>query len=240
MQNRYSGDIGDFSKLGLLRALLPSGLPIGINWYLVPDETHNSDGRHVKYLEKDIFKGCDEELWRKLGKIVHTGKRNVKSLQAKSILPAIHYSEILDFAGKKKEEREKTRERWHKKALSRLADAGIVCTDPDNGLIVPSAKGTVRENKYILIEEIKDYYRQGSSVIYYQHKARKLDPFYKEQHRKLLKDLEFDGASGIILKFKTTSQRYYCFIIQPDHEELFRGAIKQMLNTAWGDHFEII
>ena len=53
MQNRYSGDIGDFSKLGLLRALLPCGIPIGINWYLVPDETHNGDGRHVKYLEKE-------------------------------------------------------------------------------------------------------------------------------------------------------------------------------------------
>ena len=80
MQNRYSGDIGDFSKLGLLRALLPSGLTIGINWYLVPDETHNSDGRHVKYLEKDTFMYCDRELWKELGQIVHTGKRNVKSL----------------------------------------------------------------------------------------------------------------------------------------------------------------
>lgn len=240
MQNRYSGDIGDFSKLGLLRALLPSGLPIGINWYLVPDETHNSDGRHVKYLEKDTFMYCDRELWKELGQIVHTGKRNVKSLQAKKILPAIHYSEILDFGGKKKEKREKIRGRWHKKALSCLAGAGIVCTDPDNGLIVPSAEGTLRENKYILTEEIKDYYRQGSSVIYYQHKARKLDPFYVEQHRKLLKDPVFEGASGMILKFKTTSQRYYCFIIQPDHEASIRKAIKEMLDTDWGDHFNLI
>lgn len=240
MQNRYSGDIGDFSKLGLLRALLPSGLPIGINWYLVPDETHNSDGRHVKYLEKDTFMDCDRELWKELCQIVHTGKRNVKSLQAKKILPAIHYSEILDFGGKKKEEREKIRGRWHKKALSCLAGAGIVCTDPDNGLIVPSAEGTARENKYILTEEIKDYYRQGSSIIYYQHKARKLDPFYVEQHRKLLKDPVFKGSSGMILKFKTTSQRYYCFIIQPNHKASIQKAIKEMLDTDWGDHFILI
>lgn len=53
MQNRYTGDIGDFSKLGLLRALRNADLSIGLNWYLTPDETHNSDGRHVSYLDQD-------------------------------------------------------------------------------------------------------------------------------------------------------------------------------------------
>ena len=41
MQNRYAGDIGDYSKLGLLRALHLAGFSIGLNWYLTPDETHN-------------------------------------------------------------------------------------------------------------------------------------------------------------------------------------------------------
>ena len=240
MQNRYSGDIGDFSKLGLLRALLPCGLLIGINWYLVPDETHNSDGGHVKYLEQNEFRKCDEELWEELGQVVHGGKRNVKSLQSESILPAIQFSEVLNFTDKKKPERVEIRKKWHSKALKWLADARIVCTDPDNGFIVPSAEGTVRENKFILPEEIKDYYQQGSTVIYYQHKARKLDSFYIDQHRKLLKEPEFDGASGIILKFKTTSQRYYCFIIQPDHEALIKGAINEMLSTEWGKHFVLL
>ena len=31
MQNRYTGDIGDFSKLGLLRALRSAGFSIGLN-----------------------------------------------------------------------------------------------------------------------------------------------------------------------------------------------------------------
>lgn len=44
MQNRYAGDIGDFGKFGLLRALRGSGLSIGVNWYLVPDETRIGDG----------------------------------------------------------------------------------------------------------------------------------------------------------------------------------------------------
>ena len=184
MQNRYTGDIGDYSKLGLLRALLPCNIPIGINWYLVPDETHNSDGRHVKYLERDVFRQCDEELWRELGEVGHNGERNVRSLQSENILPAVHYSAVLDFSGKKRNEREEIRRTWHRRAMKQLSGAGIICTDPDNGLIVPSARGTVRENKFIMPDEIRDYYLHGSSVIYYQHKARKLDKFYVSQHQK--------------------------------------------------------
>ena len=55
MQNRYTGDIGDYSKLGLLRALQSAGFSIGLNWYLTPDETHNNDGGHTKYLTQEEF-----------------------------------------------------------------------------------------------------------------------------------------------------------------------------------------
>ena len=70
MQNRYTGDIGDFGKLGLLRVLQSAGLSIGLNWYLTPDETHNGDGRHVSYLGLQEFRACDEGLWLALRAIV--------------------------------------------------------------------------------------------------------------------------------------------------------------------------
>ena len=63
MQDRYTGDLGDFSKLGILRALKTAGLSIGVNWYLTPDENHNGDGRHVKYLYQEEYKTCDAALW---------------------------------------------------------------------------------------------------------------------------------------------------------------------------------
>ena len=61
MQNRYVGDIGDFVKLGLLRALSPD-YKLGVVWYLVPDEAHNGDGRHIEYLEDQ--KRRDGKGWR--------------------------------------------------------------------------------------------------------------------------------------------------------------------------------
>ena len=79
MQNRYTGDIGDFGKLGLLRQLSQTGLSIGVNWYLTPDETHNGDGRHIGYLKNDAFRICDEQLWSALGQIVDSGKRKVSA-----------------------------------------------------------------------------------------------------------------------------------------------------------------
>lgn len=33
MQDRYAGDIGDFGKFGLLKALLAEGFSLGVNWY---------------------------------------------------------------------------------------------------------------------------------------------------------------------------------------------------------------
>ena len=45
MQNRYSGDIGDYSKFVLLRKLFAADSHrIGLVCYLYPDESHTNDG----------------------------------------------------------------------------------------------------------------------------------------------------------------------------------------------------
>ena len=56
LENRYVGDVGDFGKYGLLKALcLPSKVPggcnlsLGVVWYLVPDES--KDGKLTGYLK---------------------------------------------------------------------------------------------------------------------------------------------------------------------------------------------
>ncbi len=52
MQNNYVGDIGDFGKYGLLNHIFNNNqLKIGINWYLVPDENENKDGKITQYLD---------------------------------------------------------------------------------------------------------------------------------------------------------------------------------------------
>ena len=240
MQDRYTGDIGDFGKLGLLRALQSRDLTIGVNWYLTPDEDHNDDGMYTKYLKDESYRKYDESLWLDLKQIVDENQRKVSALQNDRILQAVFYDKTLDFAGKKKAERIWIREEWHRQALDQLSELDVVFVDPDNGLVVPSAEGRPKENKYVMPDELLDYYRKGSSVIYYQHKARRQDQFYADQHEKLIKSPGLEGASGLGLKFKKTSQRYYFFILQPRHREMIEKITKEMVSSAWGDHFSIL
>ena len=246
MQNRYTGDIGDFSKLGLLRALQSAGFSIGLNWYLTPDETHNSDGRHVDYLYQNEYRECDPSLWLGLKAIVDEDTREVRFMEKDNILKATFFSDCLDFSDgdgcgkrkcKPKAERAALRGDWFGRSLARLAGKDIVCVDPDNGLVVPSAKGKPKENKYVLPEELASYSAQGSTVVYYQHKARYKDEHYAKQLKALLRREDFPGASGLALKFEKVSQRYYMFIVQPRHREMVEKTVRGMLSTDWGKHF---
>lgn len=65
MQDRYSGDVGDFGKFHLLRFLLNNQkYNLAQIWYMYPDETHNNDGLYINYFEK--VKKFDYELEEKL------------------------------------------------------------------------------------------------------------------------------------------------------------------------------
>ena len=240
MQNRYTGDIGDFGKLGLLRQLSRTGLSIGVNWYLTPDETHNGDGRHIGYLKNDAFRACDEQLWFALGEIVDSGKREVSALERPDILQAAFYSKPLDFTGADRSERQTLRWEWHSRAIQQLKNCDIIFVDPDNGLIVPSADGTPKSNKFVLPFELAEYYRAGASVIYYQHKARRSDEFYIAQNKQLIASGAFPNAETLALKFKTTSQRYYFCLMQPQHEAIVTHCVGRMLKTPWKNHFVLL
>src|SRR5210317_2248692 len=99
MQNRYSGDIGDYSKLVLLRKLFASGdYKIGLVWYLYPDESHNGDGRHTGYVHKKSYIDCDPELIAGLSSVI-SGERSIKELERATLLPSdtVYFSDTLDF-----------------------------------------------------------------------------------------------------------------------------------------------
>ena len=239
MQNRYAGDIGDFGKFGLLRALRGSGLSIGVNWYLIPDETRNDDGRFIQYLTDDAFRRCDETLCSALNRIV-SGQRSVSALEDAQLLDASYYTAPLDFSGKTKAERRAFRDAWHEKARTALSGLDVVFVDPDNGLIVPSAAGTKKENKYVTPEELADYYGQGASVVYYQHKARVPDAVYWKKYSEQLALPAFEGASGFGLKFNRTSLRYYFFLVQPQYKAAITAAVHELLDSPWGSCFQMI
>ena len=238
MNDRYAGDIGDYGKLGLLRQLTSTGLSIGVNWYLTQDKSHGNDGQFVDYLHNDAYRQYDPPLWDALRQIVFSGERAVHVLEESSVLDAVYYSTPLAYSSQARAERLNQRRQWHDDAVHHLKDCELIFADPDIGLLVPSADGTVRDVHYAYPEELLAYYHMGKSVIYYQHKARLPDEFYLQQHRQLF--LDNTNAKGLCIRFNRISLRYFNFIIQPQHAERIIRCIHNTVASPWGNCFSIL
>ena len=111
MQNRYVGDIGDFGKYGLLRALAGDPLRLGVVWYLFPDEPPKEpgkgDGKFIDYLchpkrRDSKLRDCDPELYCALREIVLVKKdRKVVRVQESGILNnTLYYDRCLSYEQK--------------------------------------------------------------------------------------------------------------------------------------------
>ena len=100
MQNRYTGDIGDYAKYGLLRALA-NDRSLGVAWYLFPDEDHNADGRHVGYLKAPgHWRARDPKLFDTLSGIVEEDRRSVAGIEQSGILNGAKFSSEVLFRTK--------------------------------------------------------------------------------------------------------------------------------------------
>ena len=135
MKNQYFGDVGDYGKYALLRYLANNQIKIAVNWYLTPDDGSN-DGKHVTYLEKSEMQSYDPELFAVLKEMVRTGQRNIKSFEARNVIPnAIYYNTLLHTDGKSREEKRAYRNQWHRQARDACKGAELVFLDPENDFV---------------------------------------------------------------------------------------------------------
>ncbi len=241
MKNQYVGDIGDFTKLGLLRILQKTGLSLGVNWYLTPDDTR-TDGKYIAYLQQPSH-APDCELFRMLQQLVRKKDRTVNALEASGLLGHARFvNEPLDFAlCADKEERRLHRGAWHMQSLKCLAGCDIVFLDPDNGLEVASVKpwGT-NGNKYVTYAEAAEYYRNGASVIVYNHRDRSPHQRYLER---LLCFRQMDSTKQATLRvlraFRISVRDYVC-IIQPSHAALVQKCFSEIAHSTWQQYMREI
>lgn len=244
MQNRYVGDVGDFGKYALLRIIGQTNLKLGVNWYLVPDENQNSDGKHKEYLYNNDYAGCDDELYYILKNIVENAVKDVHSVQNSEIFPqnTIFYDSVLELTGEIDPlKRHILRQSWHKAALCRLENCDIVFLDPDNGIQVKSVSLTGQKgNKYIGLDELKDYYRLEKSIVFYNHRERKQENEYLDKFIKLQNDSEFKNSKWLGLKFCRGTIRDYIFILQPKHFNIVKAQCEVLLDSPWKSHFSML
>ncbi|OGA20760.1 MAG: hypothetical protein A3I02_05320 [Betaproteobacteria bacterium RIFCSPLOWO2_02_FULL_67_26] len=214
MQNRYTGDIGDFAKYGLLRAL-GAGLRIGIAWYLFPDEPHNSDGGHVEYLEDPAkWRDMDPELYDRLRAIVQSDRRDVQQIEESGLFHDALFSSVpLAFRGDAKS-RAKQRADWFRDVLIKLADCNVVFADPDNGLCEDRQFSTSDKAAWKRIPLSEAHVlAAGRTGVIYHHNTRR-----RGGHRSEIEHwLKLLGPDATALYWRRYSNRTF-FVVHPTRE----------------------
>ena len=251
MQNRYFGDIGDFSKYGMLRVVIQCGLKIGINWYLYPNEGHNEDGKHTAFLKRDKYRveECDPILYsflkEKKNEIdIGVSERSVSLVENSNILgETVYHSEMLNFTNSYWKDRPTYRKLWHQRSIEKLKSVQILFCDPDNGFEVPSVGQTrIKHGKYIEFYEVKKLIELGKTLIVYHHgplwfKAGELALYVRKLRNNIIEQIQFN-IPIVVLRWETTAPRFYFFLIRPEHYAHIVKCIDSLTNSNWGRHFK--
>lgn len=175
MQDKYTGDIGDFAKFSLLRALTSEYL-LGVSWYLFPDEGNN-DGRYIDYLNyPKRWRQFDVHTFDALKEIVEDGRRRVYEIERCGLLPAntVFFNTRLDFAGCYQNGQADWRKKWFTDSLKCLEGCELVFADPDNGLkrSEKCRPGQRKQAKSISEREAKMLADGGRPTVIYHHNSR--------------------------------------------------------------------
>lgn len=235
MQNRYVGDVGDFGKYGLLRALLKSSqLKLGVVWCLVPDEQHTNDGKHTAYLKpnkKREYRGCDEKLYDRLKDVFNKKSRNVRVIEQDGVIfpSATFYSANI---------KETERGQWISQAILKTASCDLIFLDPDNGIALEGTRAYHSSSpKHVFLEELNQFFdTRGRSLVVYHHLCR--HGTHEEQIKKfaaeILKRLKIEPIS---LRFRRGTSRVFYVIPAPHHREELAAKVKGLLGGPWNQHF---
>ena len=181
MQNRYTGDIGDYVKYGLLR-VVTKGQRLGVAWYLFrPDENEmaNADGGKVSYLnDPDRWRNYDPELFDFLKRLVNQNRREVSEVETSGLLGDAKFSRsMLEHAsrhlGHYYPQRSAWRLEWFMSAQNELKDCDVIFADPDNGLCEEIRSGRVQDWKRLPIHEAKSLAENRTAIIYHHNTRRK-------------------------------------------------------------------
>jgi hypothetical protein len=175
MQDRYTGDIGDFAKYAFLNAVAGSALRLGVVWYLNADEETNTDGSRVSY---EYLRSCDAASYDALV-AVRNSKRCIQLIEKAGLLPQgiLYHSRPLPSSGGRpvrlsQAGRIELRAAWHREASQNVRNVDLVFVDPDNGIAGSAVSpGNRRANKYVLPDELRDYLSNGQSVVVYHHQT---------------------------------------------------------------------
>jgi hypothetical protein len=264
MQDRYVPDLGDFSKLAVLREIArpgrADGFKIGVVWYLTLPEVRrdgslrNNDGRHRAYLRSGdwnarTFRSCEPELYDVLQQIEISGAHCVGEYKKRRVLGegehCVYVEEPVAVSGHSRREREAQRWAWFQRVLSAVAETELVFVDPDNGLLPAGISiGDLSARKYVSLGECAALYEQGRrTIVVYQHAHRQASAIEQAlSHLCSLRSRLARVGDMFALRFHRGSSRFYLVVAAPEHSAVLRERAVAMVRGPWGKlgHFSLI
>jgi len=224
VKDQYFGDVNDYRKYGLLRAILADEpVRLGVCWMLTAADGRN-DGRHLAYLGKPSkSRTFDPELfdWLRHAIKAYPDRRTVRIETSGLLGSAVYFSEPLVDG-------HADRKAWFAKCCSDLAGCDLVFFDPDNGLERSVAFGRRHSHKFLYWAEVRETFVSGSSVMVYQHFPREARAGYIGRLSERLRN-ETDASA--VFAFSTPNV-LFLLAAQDRHAESFRAVVRN-LHLRW-------
>lgn len=236
MKNQYITDIMDYGKYSLLRAFANSGITIGINWYLTENDG-SSDGKSTQYLNQaDKMRKYDPVVFDILKIINEKEQKAIKDIQQSEVLPGASFYEMMLSPTGKPKERAKWRKQWFEASVDVLKKADLIFMDPDNGLLESGDAGKLHAEKYVLLEEVERYFKDGHNVVYYCHKGRR--SLWDWIDYISLMFTRIPEAIPTVLTFQKGSRSSYIFLIHKESYIKYRKIVEQIKSNWWNVFIE--
>lgn len=220
MKHQYFGDLNDYRKYGLLRALAGNGeLRIAVCWMLTKDDGR-TDGNRRAYLREPGRQQPDPGLHRALGRC----RRSVGELSRRRLVPgAACYGPVLgDTPG--------PREDYFSGFLSLARGRELAFFDPDNGIEVASVpRGRRGSCKYLYLDELARACAAGHSVLVYQHYPRVKREPYRARLADRLCRLTGTGSAWLF----STPQVLFLLLPRPRHRRRLDARAAAFRDGPW-------
>ena len=232
MQDGFVGDIGDYVKYALLRAIRGNSR-LGVAWYLHPNALGGA-GKYTCYLhEPEKWCHLDPPLFDALKRLVDGRNRSVQAVMDSEILGPSSMTDFsltpLDFGSTKDRDRAEWRKSWFESVQKDPEKSSFVFADPDNGLIHDDrfSPGVARQLHGIPLSEAKALTADRAGVIYH-HNTR----FTGGHLREIQYWMGLLPGCTHAFYFRPRSPRTF-FVINP--EEAMRSSLLEF-GKNWSEH----
>jgi hypothetical protein len=231
MKDQYFGDINDYRKYGLLRAIQDAtGLRSGVCW-LRTGADDRRDGEFRSYLQQPSkWRRYDPELYDHLRALLREDtERATLQAEAWDLVPgAIYQHEMIVDDGS-------ARATYFTATWEFFHGIPLLFFDPDNGIEVSSVSwGRQNSSKYVFWRELEEAAARGHSLLVYQHFPRKpREAFIVELAAALLSRLH---ASQVQV-FRTA---HVAFLLIPQESHLAAfGRLPALVSDRWSSQFQV-